>query len=217
MMLPPWRSRVMRGVGFAPEIVFSLLAKKLHFSLIWPDYLLPYVWGVSHMPLGKHQTCLLIFFFKQWLFFWPLFRKTQLCGVYCLKWVYTPISAVEHCSSFRVMFGLFVASLINALLAWSVSFGGQPSFGRFVVVPYTFNFLNNGFNGTSWDVQCFWYFFITLICTSPQLCPWPVWRAPWCSWCRLLCDAPCLVVLQTLGPFRTGVYILRSCDGSCDT
>jgi hypothetical protein len=29
-------------------------------------------------------------------------------------------------------------------------------------------------------------------------------------------DAPCLVVLQTLGPFRTGVYFLRSCDRSCD-
>jgi hypothetical protein len=25
------------------------------------------------------------------------------------------------------------------------------------------------------------------------------------------------VVLQTLGPFRTGLYILRSCDRSCDT
>ena len=25
------------------------------------------------------------------------------------------------------------------------------------------------------------------------------------------------VALQTLGPFRTGVYILRSCDRSCDT
>ena len=46
----------------------------------------------------------------------------------------------------------------------------------------------------------------TLICTSPQLCPWPVWRAPWSSWCRLLGGAPCLVVLQT------AVYILRSCD-----
>jgi hypothetical protein len=48
---------------------------------------------------------------------------------------------VEHCSSFRVIFGLFVASLINALLAWAVSFGGQPSLGRFVVVPYYFHFL----------------------------------------------------------------------------
>jgi hypothetical protein len=26
----------------------------------------------------------------------------------------------------------------------------------------------------------------TQICTSPQLCPWPIWRAPWSSWCRLL-------------------------------
>ena len=56
-------------------------------------------------------------------------------------WTDTPISAVELCSSFRVIFGLFVASLINALLAWSVSFGGRPSLGWFVVVPYSFHFL----------------------------------------------------------------------------
>ena len=45
-----------------------LNGKKLHFSLIWPEYLLPYVWWVSQMPFGEHQTCLLIFFFKQQLF-----------------------------------------------------------------------------------------------------------------------------------------------------
>ena len=47
-----------------------------------------------------------------------------------------------------------------------------------------------------------------MICTSPQLCPWPVWRAPWSSWRRLLDGAHCLMVLQTLGPFRTGVYCI---------
>ncbi|MBN3308033.1 ACD11 dehydrogenase, partial [Amia calva] len=47
----------------------------------------------------------------------------------CLRRSDTPVSAVELCSSFRVIFGLFVASLINALLAWSVSFGGRPSLG----------------------------------------------------------------------------------------
>ena len=56
-------------------------------------------------------------------------------------WIDTPTSAVELCSSFRVIFGLFVASLINVLIAWSMSFGGRPSLGRFVVVPYSFNFL----------------------------------------------------------------------------
>ena len=30
--------------------------------------------------------------------------------------------------------------MINALLAWSLSSGGQPSLGRFVVVPYSFTF-----------------------------------------------------------------------------
>ena len=55
-------------------------------------------------------------------------------------WAGTPISAVEIFSSFRVIFGLFVASLINALLARSVNFCGRPSLGRFVVVQYSFYF-----------------------------------------------------------------------------
>ena len=76
-------------------------------------------------------------------------------------WTDTPISAVEHCSSFGVIFGLFVASLINALLALSVSFGGWPSLGSFVVVPYSLKKFNNEFNGAPWDVQSFCYFFIT--------------------------------------------------------
>ena len=68
-------------------------------------------------------------------------------------WTDSPISTVELCSSFRVIFGIFVASLINALLAWSVSFGGRPSRAIF------FLFFNNGFNGAPWDVQSFGYFF----------------------------------------------------------
>uniref|UniRef100_A0A8C7KAB4 non-specific serine/threonine protein kinase n=1 Tax=Oncorhynchus kisutch TaxID=8019 RepID=A0A8C7KAB4_ONCKI len=47
---------VMKGVGFAPDIALSLMDKKLNFSLIGPEYLLLYVWGVSHMPFGEHQT-----------------------------------------------------------------------------------------------------------------------------------------------------------------
>ena len=49
--------RVMRGVGFAPDIAFPLMVKKLHFCLIWLEYLLPYVWGVSYMPFDEHQYC----------------------------------------------------------------------------------------------------------------------------------------------------------------
>ena len=49
----------------------------------------------------------------------------------------------------------FVASLIIALLAWSVSFGGLPSLGRFVCGAVFFPFCNNGFNGAPWDVQSF--------------------------------------------------------------
>ena len=87
-------------------------------------------------------------------------------------WTDTPISAVELCSSFRVMFGLFVASLINALLAWSVSFGGRPSLGRFVMVPYYFNFLILDLMVLCGMFKVSDIFYnSTLICTAPQLCP----------------------------------------------
>ena len=66
------------------------------------------------------------------------------------------------------------------------AFGGRPSFGRFVVVPYSFHFFN-GFNGALWDIQSFIYFFIT---------------QPWSVHLHNFVPA-CLVVLQTLGPFRT--------------
>ena len=77
-------------------------------------------------------------------FFWPLFRKAQLCGVYGLKWSHgqilqSPLWSLAAPSGLSL--GLFVASPINALLAWSVSFVGRPSIGRFVVVPYSFNYL----------------------------------------------------------------------------
>ena len=52
-------------------------------------------------------------------------------------WTDSPISAVELCSSFRVIFGLFVVSLVSlSLLAWSVSVGGGTWLGRLVVVTF---------------------------------------------------------------------------------
>ena len=110
------------------DIAFSLMAKKLNFSLIWPEYLLPYVWGVSHMPFGENRTCLLTFFFKQWLFFWPHFRKAQLCGVYRLKWSYGQILQSQHWR-FAAHSGL---SLVSLLLLWLM-----PSLpGPWVLVGY---------------------------------------------------------------------------------
>ena len=76
-------------------------------------------------------------------FFWPLFRKAQLCGVYGLKWSYGQILQ-SLLWSFAAPSGLSLVSLlplINALLAWSVSFGGRPSLDKFVVVPYSLHFL----------------------------------------------------------------------------
>ena len=77
--------------------------------------------------------------------------------MYGLKWSYGQIlqSPLWSFAAPSVLSLVSVASLINALLAWSVSFGGQPSLGRFVVVSYSFHFLNNGFNGAPWDVQSF--------------------------------------------------------------
>jgi hypothetical protein len=79
-------------------------------------------------------------------FFWPLYCKAQHCGDYGLKWSYWQILQ-SPLWSFAAPSGLSLVSLlplINALLAWSVSFGGRPSLGRFVVVPYSFHFLIMG-------------------------------------------------------------------------
>ena len=93
------------------------------------------------MPFGEHQMCLLIFFFKKLFFFLATLPSSPALWSVRLKvvlWTDTPLSAVELCSSFRVIFGVFVASLINDLHAWSVSFGGRPSLGWFVVVQFPF-------------------------------------------------------------------------------
>ena len=96
--------KVMRSIGFAPDIEFSLMAKELNFSLIRQEYLLPYVWGVSHMPFGEHQMCFLIFF-------WSLCHKVQLCGVYSLKWSYGQILQ-SPLWSFAAPSGLSLVSLL---------------------------------------------------------------------------------------------------------
>ena len=75
-------------------------------------------------------------------FFWPLFHQAELCGAYGLKWSYGQILQ-SQLWSFAAPSGLSLVSLlplINALLAWSVSFGGWHSLGKFVVVSYFFNF-----------------------------------------------------------------------------
>ena len=60
--------------------------------------------------------------------------------MYGLKWSYGQILQ-SLLWSFAASSGLSLVFLINALLAWSVSFGGWPSLGRFVVVPYSLNVL----------------------------------------------------------------------------
>ena len=95
MMLPPPCFTVgMRFLGWWEVLdlhqTCSFLAIMENSILVSFD-LLPYVRGVFHMPFGEHQTYLLIFFYKQWLFFWPLFHKAHLFGVYSLKWSYGQI------------------------------------------------------------------------------------------------------------------------------
>lgn len=113
-----------------------------------------------------------------------------------VPWIGTPNSTVNHCSS-----------VINAFLAQSVS--GWPSLLRFVVVPYYFHFVLMDLMALCrmfkiWDIFCN----PISIYTSPQLCLSPGGR--------LGLQCACLVVLQTQRPFRTGVFILMSCDSSCD-
>ena len=70
MMLPPCFTVGIVFSGwrevFVPNIAFPWWPKS--YILVWPEYLLPYVCGVSHMPFCEHQMCLLIFIFKPWLF-----------------------------------------------------------------------------------------------------------------------------------------------------
>ena len=107
--------------------------------------------------------CLLIFFFKQWLFFWPLFREAQLSGVYGLKWSYGQIPQ-SLLWSFAAPSGLSLASLLPlwimpslpGLWVWWAALSWQVWCGAIF-----FTFFNNGFNGVPWDVQSFRYFFIT--------------------------------------------------------
>jgi hypothetical protein len=99
------------------------------------------------MPFGEHQTRLLIFFFKQWLFFLLLFSNAQLRVLLkVVLWTDTPISAVELRSSFGVIFGLFVASLLNAHLAWSEFWWAALSW-QVCCGAIFFPLFNNGFNG----------------------------------------------------------------------
>jgi hypothetical protein len=85
-------------------------------------------------------------------FFWPLFHKIQLCGVYSLKWSYGQILQ-SPLWSFAASFGFFVASIINALLYWWAALSWQLCCGAIF-----FPFLNKVFNGAPWDVQSFGYF-----------------------------------------------------------
>jgi len=68
------------------------------------------------MPFGELQTC-----FQE--------PRSVECTAHRALWTDRLASSVELSSSFRVTFGVFAASLTNALLIWPVSFGGQPSQG----------------------------------------------------------------------------------------
>ena len=137
----------MGCVGFTPDTAFSLMAKKLNFSLIRPEHLPPYILGVSHVPFRKLKTCHFFFFLKVMAFFWPHCHKAQLYGAYDLLSSYLQIPVSD--SSSRVTLGLCAASLINALLARSVSFGVRPSLAMF------FSFGYDRFYGSPRDHQRF--------------------------------------------------------------
>ena len=127
------------------------------------------------------------FFFKQWLFLATLLPALWNIQLNVVLRTDTPISTVELCSSFRVVFGLFVASLINSLLVWSVSFGGRPFSWKGLLWCHILTiFLIMDLMVPCGLFNFYLFFYPTLICTSPQCCPWPVWRAPWSSWCHML-------------------------------
>lgn len=71
---------------------------------------------------------------------------------------WTDWATIVHQQEARVTISLLFASLINALLAWSVSLGGRPSLDWSAVVSYSFHFFNDGFNGALWESQSSGYF-----------------------------------------------------------
>ncbi|MEQ2288967.1 hypothetical protein AMECASPLE_028394 [Ameca splendens] len=112
-----------------------------------------------------------------------------------------------------VLPGLCAASLINAHIARSVSFGGQSSLGRFVVVPCAFHLKMMDLmplQDDTKDLDIFYNPIRTCLEShgvvakelSKQLCLLLVWKAPRSLWC----DASCVVVLQPLWLFRKGVF-----------
>ena len=163
---------------------------------------------------GESPKCLfantkrvcLFFFFKQWIFFWPLFHKAQLCGVYGLKWSYGQMLQ-SPLWSFAAPSGLSLVSLLPPWLMPSlrgpwVALSWQVCCGA-ILFPF---FINRFKNGALWDVKMF------------KTQPWSVLLHNFVPdlFGELLGlhSAACLVVLQTLGPFRTGIH---THDRSWDT
>jgi len=117
---------VIRGVGYMPHAVFSLMKKryvaKFNFSLIWTECFLPHTWGVSLMLFSEHlwrsiKIKQLLFFATLWKnpFLWDL-KGSYGQTLWLILWSFAAPSVLS--SAFSVTF------LINAPVAWSVDFGG---------------------------------------------------------------------------------------------
>ena len=152
---------VMCSVWCLPNIVSSLMAKKLHFGLTRPKNLLPLVYGVSHMPWGEFQSR-----FNELsstvAFSLPLSHKALTGEEHSQQLLYTvsPISAAEAFISFRAVIGVLVASLTSLHLAQSFSFREQPAPGTFTHVPYSFHFFMTDLTEIQEDVQGLESFFV---------------------------------------------------------
>lgn len=103
---------------------------------------------------SQTQNVHFCFLLKVMAFFWPLCHTAQLYGAYGLLSSYVQILQ----SPPRITLGLCAASLINALLARSVRFGGRPSLGRFAVVPCSFHLVMIWW--CSWGSSKIWIFFL---------------------------------------------------------
>ena len=123
-------------------------------------------------------------------FFWPLFRKALLCGVYSLKSSYRQLLQSPLCS-LAAPSGLSLGSLLPLWLVpslpgrevWWPAQSWQVCCGA-IFFPFLITDLK--VPRGKFRVSFFFFYNPTLICTSPQLCPWPVWSAPWSSWHSLL-------------------------------
>lgn len=183
-MIPPADFMMQLACSWSCQIfsfhhtMWGIKVKTFNHGLIWPQHLLLHLLSATWLMTNSKQGFLWL---STMTFFLPLIRKGQICGVHNYRFSWGQIVPPELWVSAAppVTVGLLLVSLT---LTWHTLLGGQFCLGRFVVVPHS-TFPDDGFDRPAWDVHLGIFFnSLTILYVSPQLYPWPAWRAVWSSW-----------------------------------